>query len=133
MKRFHLVFGLLLVVIFLLTGQYMRIHLHRLQYLPDGPRMLFRSRHIYILLAGLLNLGLGIYYTYRMCGWRRSLQFAGSILIILSPLAFIVAFFYEPRLADLDAPLTGWGMYGIVAGTLFHLFSSLGTTQHLPS
>jgi hypothetical protein len=40
MKRFHLIFGLILLVVFLLTGQYMdRFHEH-LQYMPDGPRII---------------------------------------------------------------------------------------------
>ncbi|PYS73641.1 MAG: hypothetical protein DMF69_04235 [Acidobacteria bacterium] len=62
MKRFHLIFGLLLVIAFLLTGQYMDRFLQHLQSMPDGPRMLYRSRHIYILLSGLINLGIGAYF-----------------------------------------------------------------------
>ena len=69
MKRFHLIIGLTVIVIFLLTGQYMEYVHNRL--LPDGTRMLYRSRHIYLLLAGLLNLAIGIYLTARQ-GWRRS-------------------------------------------------------------
>ena len=65
MKRFHLFFGLAIIVVFLLTGQYMDRRLDHLMYLADGPRMLFRTRHIYILMAGLLNLSLGSYFSYR--------------------------------------------------------------------
>jgi hypothetical protein len=54
MKRIHLVFGLSVMVVFLLTGQYMEYVHNRL--LPDGTRVLYRSRHIYLLLAGLINL-----------------------------------------------------------------------------
>jgi len=43
MKRFHLIFGLIVLVVFLLTGQYMdRFHEH-LRYTPDGPGMLFAA------------------------------------------------------------------------------------------
>lgn len=80
MKRFHIVFGLIIVVVFLLTGQYMEYVENRL--LPDGTRMLNRSRHIYILLVGLVNLGIGTYFTPRSRGWRRTLQIAGSVLIV---------------------------------------------------
>src|ERR1043165_8916326 len=42
MKRFHLIFGLVMLVVFLLTGQYMdRVHEH-LRNMADGPRMLYR-------------------------------------------------------------------------------------------
>jgi hypothetical protein len=58
MKKFHAVFGLLIVIIFLLTGQYMDKYLQHLHGMPDGPRMLYRTRHIFILLAGLLHMAL---------------------------------------------------------------------------
>lgn len=67
MKRFHLIFGLVVLVVFLLTGQYMdRFHEH-LRYTPDGPRMLYRTRHIFILLSGLLHVGIGSYPTLDHC------------------------------------------------------------------
>jgi hypothetical protein len=125
MKRFHLWFGLAIVVVFLLTGQYMDRRLDHLMYLSDGPRMLFRTRHIYILLAGLLNVGLGSYFSYRPETWRKALRLAGSILIVAATLLFIVAFFYEPTLAELKTPLSLAGMIAISTGTFLHLFSSL--------
>src|SRR5687768_12391459 len=64
MKRFHLIFGGVVILIFILTGQYMDKFLQHLVGMPDGPRMLYRTRHIYILLSGLLNLGIGTYFTY---------------------------------------------------------------------
>ncbi len=121
MKRFHLIFGLLLVIIFLLTGQYMdRVHQH-LHFMPDGPRMLYRTRHIYILLSGLIHLGIGTYFRYRLATWSRTLQLLGSLLITTASLLFVYAFFYEPRLAGLQTPLSSKGMYVIVAGVLLHL------------
>ena len=125
MKKFHQLFGIFLVVVFLLTGQYMNRYLGHLRGMPDGPRMLYRTRHIFILLAGLLNLGIGSYFTYRTELWRRMLQALGSALIVIAPVLFIVAFFYEPKLSNLDTPLSHWGMYTIAVGTLCHLFSAL--------
>jgi len=125
MKRFHLIFGLLLVIIFLLTGQYMdRVHQH-LQFMADGPRMLYRSRHIYILLSGLIHLGIGTYFRYRSANWSRTLQLLGSLFITTASLLFVYAFFYEPRLAGLQTPLSSKGMYVIVAGVLLHLISGV--------
>lgn len=125
MKKFHQLFGIFLVVVFLLTGQYMNRYLGHLSGMPDGPRMLYRTRHIFILLAGLLNLGIGSYFAYRTELWRRMLQTLGSALIVLAPALFIVAFFCEPKLSNLDTPLSHWGMYTIAVGTLCHLFSTL--------
>lgn len=126
MKPLHLIFGLLVLVIFLLTGQYMHLYYNHLIGMSDGPRLLYRTRHIFILLAGLLNLGIGVYFSYRQELWRKLLQLSGSILILLASVLFIAAFFYEPKLTDLYTPLSHWGTYTIVAGTFFHLISGLG-------
>lgn len=125
MKRFHQLFGISVVVVFLLTGQYMDKYLDHLDGMPDGPRMLYRTRHIFILLAGLINLGIGSYFTYRRQLGQRILQMLGSALIVTATGLFIAAFFYEPKLSDLETPLSHWGMYMISIGTLCHLFSEL--------
>jgi hypothetical protein len=122
-KRFHLVFGLLLAIVFLLTGQYMdRVH-HHLQGMADGPRMLYRSRHIYILFSALLHLGIGSYFHYREDTVRRVLQLLGSLLITIASILFVIAFFREPYLTDLYAPISKKGVIITAVGTLLHLFS----------
>ena len=123
MKRSHLIFGAILVVVFLLTGQYMDKFYHHLRDMPDGPRMLYRTRHIFILLSGLLNLGIGTYIQQRRALRGRICQWSGSGLIALAALLFVAAFFYEPTLANLKTPLSHWGMYAIVAGVALHLLS----------
>ncbi len=125
MKKIHLIFGACVVVGFLLTGQYMDKYYNHLDGLPDGPRLLYRTRHIFILLAGLLNLGIGAYFTHRIQAWRRTIQLLGSLLIFAAPVLFLIAFFYEPSLSDLHTPLTHWGTYTISAGTLLHVVSGM--------
>jgi|SRR4030095_4019369 hypothetical protein len=125
MKRFHLIFGLLVVLVFLLTGQYMDRFYNHLEGMADGPRMLYRTRHIFILLSGLLHLGIGSYYRPRLHPWLRVVQLFGSLLIIVASVLFTVAFFYEPRLHDLYAPLSLKGMIIIAVGTLLHVFSGV--------
>lgn len=126
MKRFHLIVGLAVVIIFLLTGQYME-YLHNRQ-LPDGQRMLYRSRHIYLLLAGLLNLALGIYLTPRQ-GWRRKLQIVGSLLIVFAPVLLLAGFFSEPDKGPDQTMLAPLGIFAVALGTLCHLISSLRHNQ----
>ena len=118
----------MLVVVFLLTGQYMDKFHHHLRGMPDGPRMLYRTRHIFILLSGLLNLGIGTYIQQRSQLRGRILQWCGSGLIGLAAVLFIAAFFYEPTLTNLKTPLSHWGMYAVAAGVLLHLLSGLGET-----
>lgn len=128
MKRFHLVFGLVVLVVFLLTGQYMdRFHEH-LRYTPDGPRMLYRTRHIFILMSGLLHLGIGSYFSLRVQTWRRALQILGSALITVAPVLFTIGFFYEPGLEGLHAPLSKIGVIVTAVGALLHVVS--GVKEH---
>lgn len=125
MKRFHLVFGVVILVAFLLTGQYMdRVHEH-LHNMADGPRMLYRTRHIFILFSGLLHVGLGTYFRYRVDARRRLLQMLGSALVTIASVLFIIAFFYEPHLTDLYAPLSKAGVIMIAIGALLHPLSGI--------
>ena len=99
--------------------------------MPDGPRMLYRTRHIYILLSGLLNLVIGTYFTYGWTRWRRSFQFLGSALIVTATVLFLAGFFWEAQMSGLVTPWTGRGIYLLAYGTLFHSFSGLGKKKLL--
>jgi hypothetical protein len=125
MKRFHLIFGLIVLVVFLLTGQYMDRYHEHLMYTPDGPRMLYRTRHIFILMSGLLHLGIGSYFSYRVQTWRRALQMLGSALITITPVLFTIAFFYEPNLPGLNAPISKLGIIMTAVGALLHVVSGV--------
>jgi len=121
MKRFHLIFGIAALFVFLLTGQYMALYHGHLRDMADMPRMLFRSRHIYILLASLLNIALGTYLTRKPAAWRGRLQLAGSILIVVATCMLVVAFTYEPGYRDLrNTPFSFEGLILILIGTLAH-------------
>ena len=125
MKKAHLIFGAFVVLAFLLTGQYMDKYFNHLHGMPDARRLLYRTRHIFILLAGLLNLAIGAYLTYQSETWRRILQLTGSLLVVAASFLFLLAFFYEPNLTDLHTPLSHWGTYTITTGVLLHVISSV--------
>jgi len=128
-RRFHLIFGLLLFIGFVLTGQYMdKFHQH-LAGMSDGPRMLYRSRHIYILLSAMLHLGLGVYFSYRPDKLRQTLQLLGSLLITVASLLFVYAFFQEPMMTNLYTPYSRKGIFMLVGGTALHLFASINSKQ----
>ena len=59
-RNFHLVIGGLGLLIFVLQGQYMT-HALGVEHLPDAPRMMYRSAHIYLLLACVANVSVGYY------------------------------------------------------------------------
>ena len=123
MKRIHLVFGLLLVLVFLLTGQYME-YVHN-RTLADGVRVLYRSRHIYLLLNALINITLGLYVLYAPSDWRRSLQIIGSVLIIVAPTFLVAGFFYEPPRGANQTVIAPYGIFATAIGILLHLVSAI--------
>lgn len=125
MKTLHLIVGIVVVVIFLLTGQYMEFFYPDMDAVDDGTRMMFRSRHIYVLLAGLINVGIGAYFSWHPERWRKILQAVGSTLIIIATLISIVAFFHEPPLPNLQRPLTLPAIISLFAGTLLHMICGL--------
>jgi hypothetical protein len=123
MKRLHQIFGWTIFVLFLLTGQYMARYHNHLKGMPDGLRMLYRSRHIYILFSALLNLGLGLYLTQRTQRWRRALQLAGSGLIVAATLVLIPAFFYEPNVGPDKTLFSYFGIITLAVGVLLHFIA----------
>ncbi len=57
----HIITGITVLIIFLLTGQYMHHKYDHLANMLLTERALFRTGHIYILLFSLINLSLGAY------------------------------------------------------------------------
>lgn len=125
MKKVHLIFGVLVVIGFVLTGQYMDKFYNHMRGMPDAPRLLYRTRHLFILFSGLLNLGIGAYFTYRTEIWQRTLQVLGSLFIFAASLLFIIGFFDEPNRGDLRTPLSHYGAYAIAAGAVLHVISGV--------
>jgi hypothetical protein len=123
MRRLHLAVGLVGLVAFLATGQYMdRAHDH-LRGMDDARRLLFRSTHIYLLFTALLNVALGLYLPPGPAGWRRWVRLLGSGLLLAAPGLALAGFFTEPWLSGLDRPYTRPVAYGSLAGVLLHLIA----------
>ena len=127
MKRLHLLVGAAVLLAFLLTGQYMDYLEVRTNALGETARVMFRSRHIYLLLAALVNLGLGAYFSYRERGWRRGLQLLGSALVVVAPVLMAAAFFAEPVGPGLKRHFTLPAVVILSTGTLLHALSGMGS------
>src|SRR5438270_7356383 len=102
MRRLHFIVGIIFLVAFLASGQYMDLRYDHLRGMDDATRLLFRSTHIYLLFLALLNLTLGLYLTIEEHGWRRWFQRIGSIPILVAPLVQGIGFLTEPWLTGLD-------------------------------
>lgn len=124
MRRVHLLAGALGVLAFVITGQIMLRHQPPLDGLGDSVRLMFRSRHIYILASGLVNLMLGVYME-RAAGWRAGVQTAGSTLVLLSLPLLIWAFAAEPGHGLPDGiRWSACGLYVLFGGCVAHAASA---------
>ena len=124
MKKLHLVVGILSLIAFVLTGQYLKRVYPGMPGMDDGMRMMLRSRHLYIMLAGAVNTGLGLYLVDAGGGWRRTLQRIGSVLIAVAPAVLIAAFFIEPGRGGAGARIGPPGLIAIFGGMVLHLISN---------
>jgi ABC-type Fe3+ transport system permease subunit len=123
-RSVHLLVGLGSVALFLATGQYMH-HVHdHLANTPDAPRLLFRSSHIYLLLAALCNVALGLYLRRHGTRLGRSLQAVGSLMLLVAPLAFAYSFFVESTQDGIDRSIAGLGAYLSLFGMSLHALSN---------
>jgi hypothetical protein len=99
--------------------------------MPDAPRLLFRSAHIYLLFAALVNLLLGTYLRPAAARWARALQLAGSAALLATPAMFGAAFFVEPWLDGLLRPWARPAIYLSLAGVLAHVLAHV-LPHHVP-
>jgi hypothetical protein len=117
--RLHIAVGVSGLILFLATGIYMRTQQTFL--LPDGVRLLYRSRHIYLLLSALLNLLVGI--QYRAAASGKAIRAIGSVLILIAPPFLFAAFFLDsPR-----AILTHLSIFSIAAGSALLAWANRNT------
>ncbi|HLG93960.1 MAG TPA: hypothetical protein VI546_03900 [candidate division Zixibacteria bacterium] len=114
-----------MVITFLLTGLYMRKNFPELYGDNQAMRMMFRGSHIYILLAGLLNIALGSYLSLSLENWKKIVQFIGSVLILAATGMLIYAFFHEPFLSGIHRPVTFKAVIMLLLGMVAHLTGSI--------
>jgi hypothetical protein len=98
-------------------------HVHLLP-VDSALRMLFRSRHIYLLFSGLINVLVGLRFVLPSLGRGSRVALLGSILILTSPVLFAVAFFLEPMHSGQFGQLSGFGVFSAFFGVLLY---SVGT------
>jgi hypothetical protein len=123
-KPAHVIVGIAGIVIFVLTGQYMAIFLHGLNDLPDGPRLLYRTSHLYLMWSALVNLLVGVYFVTATAKNARVMQAIASALVLAGPVLIIAGFFIESPANNLDRPFCGWANYFALAGVILHVFAS---------
>lgn len=113
LKPLHLAFGILGLALFIVQGQYMA-HILTVPELADGPRLMYRTGHIYLLLASALNVCLGVYMP-RSPG---KLQLLASVLLLVAPLMLVYSFVTESTSTELHRPATVYALYMVFAAAV---------------
>jgi len=126
-SRAHWLVGVLTLLIFPLTGQYMR-HVAGVPHLDSIPRLIFRSRHLMLLLAGVANLALSNSQPFHRA------QRVASVLIMVSPFLLMAAFFIDPARGLHSSGVFRLGMYCLwIAGILLAIVNRPQRKQTAPS
>jgi hypothetical protein len=125
LRTAHLVVGAIAVGAFLVTGLLMYSHEPPVSAMDWGDRLLFRSRHIYLLSAGLVNLALGLRYALPDAAARRGGAVAGSLFALASPVLLFFAFFAEPMAGREPGPLSVLGLYALFGGVALATLAGL--------
>ena len=109
----------------LITRVFMLGHTPPMITLTDDIRLMYRSRHPYILAGGVANLLLGLYLSINVGGWRRRLQYLGSVLFLIAPILLTLAFFAEPShgLTE-DTWRSSFGLYALFGGGMAHFLGA---------
>ena len=117
-RRVHWVVGTATLVLFLLSGAYMRwLRTPAVSTLPDLTRSLYRSRHLFLLLVALANLTLSA----NSDSTRRPVRFA-MVLLLVAPLLLFSAFFVEPTRGLGDSLLAAPAMYILFLAAVILVF-----------
>jgi cytosine/uracil/thiamine/allantoin permease len=125
MNLLHIILGIVVFIIFLITGQFMDAYFPDKEAMSSDLRLLARSRHIYILFSALIHLTLGLYLRMHPQKWRKIMQLAGSLLLVLGSILLIWAFtaevFYTRQFSDLSRN----GVIISAVGVLFHAIARI--------
>ena len=120
MQASHLFVGALGVLVFLATGIYMQSSFPALYADNETLRYMYRANHVYLLLASVVNVALGIYLTPNV-GWRAWLSRVGSSLALSAPFVLCYAFFVEVPKASPERLFTALGVLLVALGVVVQL------------
>lgn len=118
--KIHFYSGITIVIIFLLTGQYMHHNFNHLKDMELMNRALFRAGHLYILLFGLIHAALGTHFQISPVSSIKKIQWLASTIIFIATFLILYGFFTELPTQQIERPLTRYGLYLILLGVSIH-------------
>src|SRR5689334_18595932 len=121
LKGIHVIVGIAGVIVFVLTGQYMAIFLGGLMDMADGPRLMYRTSHLYLMWSSLMNLTVGSYFLIAPSRGARIVQVISSVALLAGPPMLLGAFLFESRTLNLNRPLSDFANYLALGGAILHV------------
>ena len=106
--RVHWLVGALALLVFALTGQYM-LRVAGVPQLENVPRLLYRSRHLFLMMSAVANLALAGSLPATIA------QRIASLLVLLSPFVLTAAFLIDPSRGTQSSQIFHFAMYGVFA------------------
>jgi len=129
LRKVHFAVGLFGLLAFLATGAYMNAGFPDLYAGNEVLRYLYRSNHVYILLASLVNVALGVHLAPAPPGWRATASLVGSVLALAAPVVLCFAFFIEAPVAQPERVWTLAGVAALAAGIALHALGGMGVRR----
>ena len=87
-------------------------------------RLLYRSRHIYLLFGSLVNVAVGLRFILPDSGPGSRMGVVASIMMLAAPIIFAFAFFLEPTKTGHSTFLCILGVFATYLGLLFYCLGS---------
>jgi hypothetical protein len=115
-QRAHWWAGLVGLALFLSAAVFMR-YVIQVPLLPDAPRMIYRSRFLFLLLAAIANLGVS--------GVRpvSVIERMASAVILAAPFSLAVSFLVDAGRGTQSSPWTVWTMRSLFGAALLLAFA----------
>jgi hypothetical protein len=126
LRKLHFAVGLAGIVAFVVTGVYMHAGFPDRHAANEVLRYLSRSNHVYVLLASLANVALGVHLAPAEAGWRASVSVVGSVLALAAPVVLCFAFFREASVGQAERVWTLAGVAALTAGIALHVLGGRG-------
>ena len=132
LRRIHLIVGVAGLLAFVLTGQFMHWELDHLRGMADGPRLFYRTTHIYLMWASALNLALGCFLVQPRDGIRRVGQAVSSMAVLAGPVLLCASFFLETYGPGLERPMSRYANLLAFAGAVGFFATGLLSRKSRP-
>ncbi|MBD2704921.1 hypothetical protein IC229_30090 [Spirosoma sp. BT702] len=122
----YLGIGIASLLFFAWTGRYLRTTYPDKQAMDMGLRIMLRSRHIFILLVSLMEVGIGLYIEQAKKPIAIFLQWVATTTLLAAHGLFVYAFFYEvDPIYVPQTPILHKAAYLIVASVIMHILVRL--------